>query len=241
MSEGDDRRGRRQERAAGTRPRPRRIPGAPGAVLLVPTLTDVGEDPADRRRRRSTGVPAAVTPLPPRPGQGSTPRDLVAGDEGAPGAGRGRPPLEVAGGPGEGRRAWPGGAWRAPDLARLLPSDPEERAEQVARLRRVGVRVGAVAVALALVYTVFPVRMALDLRASEHRARERQAAFSREIDLLEDEARDLRTDERVEEEARSLGLVYPGEESYGIYPAPRSPAPRAPSTTATTSTTTPPG
>jgi hypothetical protein len=49
--------------------------------------------------------------------------------------------------------------------------------------------------------------------------------FERENDLLEDEVRDLRDDERIEELAREMGLVLPGEESYGIFPAPEDPSP----------------
>ncbi|HKY67682.1 MAG TPA: septum formation initiator family protein, partial [Acidimicrobiales bacterium] len=127
---------------------------------------------------------------------------------------------------------------RALDLDRLLPTDPEARAEKVARWQRRGLLVAAVVVACVLIYTVFPVRTALELRAAEDRARERQAAFERENPILEDEVADLRTDDRIEEEARELGLVYPGEESYGIYPAPED---TAPAPTTTTSTTRPGG
>ena len=271
-------RGPAAPRPRGARPRPRRIPGAPGAVLLTPTLSEQGGDPAGRRLRRNSGTPASVTPLPPRPrragGTGDIPTVTPAGAaasgavDGAstPGAGSARPSLKVVGEalrrgarPSADRRRTSGqgasgpgptrpGERRAPrvveglrnlDLERLLPSDPDARAERVARLRRIGVRAAAVVVAAVLVYTVFPVRTALNLQAAENRARERQAAFERENEILEDEARDLQTDDRVEQEARELGLVYPGEESYGIYPAPEAPATGAASTT--TSTTTPAG
>ena len=265
-----------------TRPRPRRIPGAPGSVLLAPTLSDLGADPAGRRLRRNSGTPATVTPLPPRPrpqspgspdSSGSTDDagpSVVDGSGAVDGAGTmtpspPRPSLRVVGEvlrrraqpsaerrtattfaagppPTRSRPRRPRRARRARravaglrtlDLPRILPSDPEERAERIARWRRVGVRAAAVVVAGMLVYTVFPVRTALDLRAAEVRARERKAAFEREIPILEDEKRDLGTDGRVEEEARELGLVYPGEESYGIYPAPEGTDP-APTTTTTT-------
>ncbi|MGH9235388.1 MAG: hypothetical protein ACRD0R_18855, partial [Acidimicrobiales bacterium] len=50
------------------RVRPRRIPGAPGAVLLTPSLlTDAADDREARRRRRRDAPVATVTPLPPRP------------------------------------------------------------------------------------------------------------------------------------------------------------------------------
>ena len=113
-----------------------------------------------------------------------------------------------------------------------MPDDPEERAERLARLRRVGVGAAAAVVACLMVYTVFPVRTALNLWEAEDRARERQAAFERENEILEDEIADLQSDERIEVEAREQGMVMPGEESYGIMPAPapvpgRRPAPRS--------------
>ena len=62
---------------ARTRPRPRRIPGAPGAVLLAPTLLPDAADGREQRRRRRREAPVAtVTPLPPRPRV-----DAAAGDD----------------------------------------------------------------------------------------------------------------------------------------------------------------
>jgi hypothetical protein len=124
------------------------------------------------------------------------------------------------------------------DVGRLLPADQEARARRSLRLRRIGFRLAAAALALVVVYGVFPVRTWINQRAAEERARERQEVFDREIDLLEDEVRDLGRDERIEEEARELDFVLPGEESYRILPAPD--APPAGSTTTTTSTTEPP-
>ena len=98
-------------------------------------------------------------------------------------------------------------------------------------------------VACLVIYTVFPVRTAVNLFEAEDRARERQAAFEREIAILEEEVADLRSDERIEVEARADGMVMPGEESYGIMPAP-APAPGASTSTTvpqSTSTTTPSG
>jgi cell division protein FtsB len=54
--------------------------------------------------------------------------------------------------------------------------------------------------------------------------------FERENARLEQEARDLRTDERIEELARELGLVMPGEELYGILPGSEEPADTPPTT-----------
>ncbi|HEX6423624.1 MAG TPA: septum formation initiator family protein [Acidimicrobiales bacterium] len=120
---------------------------------------------------------------------------------------------------------------------RLLPDDDEARQRRAARLRRAGMGVTGAILAAVVIYAVFPVRTAVDLRTSTDRARERLAAFQEENARLEEEARDLREDERIEQEARELGLVMPGEELYGILPAPEAPAEQGASTT--TSTTRP--
>jgi cell division protein FtsL len=253
-----DERARESEHDPAGRPRvrPRRIPGAPGAVLLVPTLSEVGDVAEGRRLRRNSGSPASVSPLPPRP---PTPEPDDAPAE-TPAGTPARPPLALVGD--ALRRARSGGrdagedggggtrptarvvrALRGVDPGRLLPDDPEERAARLARVRRVCVGAAAAVVACVMVYTVFPVRTALNLWEAEDRARERQAAFERENEILEDEIADLQSDERIEVEAREQGMVLPNEESYGIMPAP---APVPGSTTSTTipsstSTTTPAG
>jgi cell division protein FtsB len=233
------------------RPRPRRIPGAPGSVLLVPTLTDLAGDPADRRLRRNSGTPATVTPLPPRSHVDDDHRgpDGPAGDEpaesgvGAPttegsaavdgtsSTPARRPSLKVVGEalrrgahPSADRPRRAVERTRGLDVDQLLPTDPEQRARLLARLRRVGVGVAALVIAAVAIYTVFPVRTAVDQRAAENRSRERLEVFEREIEILEDEVDDLQTPERIEAEARQFGLVYEGEESYGIYPAPEASA-----------------
>jgi cell division protein FtsB len=110
------------------------------------------------------------------------------------------------------------------DLARFAPADDEARERRIARLRRVGTRVGSLTLAGLLVYAVFPVRTYLDQREATDRAREQLEVFRRENDRLEERSRELREDETIEEIARSdLGLVMPGEESYGILPAPERP------------------
>jgi cell division protein FtsB len=123
---------------------------------------------------------------------------------------------------------------------RLVPDDDEARARRALRLRRIGVKLGAAAVAAVMVLAVFPVRMWVNQRAAEERAREREEVFERENPLLEEEIRDLRTDERIEQEARELGYVLPGEEPYGILPAPEAPAGGTPPSSTTTTTTTRP-
>jgi cell division protein FtsL len=253
-----DERAREPEHDPARRPRvrPRRIPGAPGAVLLVPTLSQAGDVAEGRRLRRNSGTPASVSPLPPRPPAPVSDDARAETPAGAPA----RPPLALAGD--ALRRARSGGqdadqgggggtrptarvvrALRGVDPGRLLPDDPEERAERLARLQRVCVGAAAAVVACVMVYTVFPVRTALNLWEAEDRARERQAAFERENEILEDEIADLQSDERIEVEAREQGMVLPGEESYGIMPAP-APVPGSSTSTtipSSTSTTTPAG
>ncbi len=242
--------------AGGRRPRvrPRRIPGAPGAVLVTPTLT--ASDGRDaRRRRRNAATPATVTPLPPRRVPASTTaedeparpslRPVRGGRRGAAGASSGagdtaaRRGVSAGRGPRGPSPARPGE--RSPQrvlralsglsLERLLPADDEARQRRSAQLRRIGSRLAAVAFAGLLVYGVFPVRTWINQREALDRARERQEVFERENPLLEDEVRDLQTDERVEEEARELNLVLPGEESYGIFSAPEAPASSSSTTT----------
>jgi cell division protein FtsL len=253
-----DERAREPEHDPARRPRvrPRRIPGAPGAVLLVPTLSNAGDVAEGRRLRRNSGTPASVSPLPPRPPAPVSDDAPAETPAGAPA----RPPLALVGdalrrarsgrqdagedgGGGTRPTARVVRALRGVDPGRLLPDDPEARAERLARLRRVCVGAAAAVVACVMVYTVFPVRTALNLWEAEDRARERQAAFERENEILEDEIADLQSDERIEVEAREQGMVQPGEESYGIMPAP-APVPGSSTSTtvpSSTSTTTPAG
>jgi cell division protein FtsB len=116
---------------------------------------------------------------------------------------------------------------------RLLPADQEARERRSARLRRLATRLATVATVVLVVYGVFPVRTWIDQEAASDRARERREVFERENELLAEEVRDLGREERIEEEARAMGMVLPGEESYGIMPAPEAPAP----TTSTTDST----
>ncbi|MBN2622523.1 MAG: septum formation initiator family protein [Acidimicrobiales bacterium] len=119
------------------------------------------------------------------------------------------------------------------NFERLLPSDDEARGRRALQLRRAGASLALVALVGLVVYSVFPVRTWINQRSAADRAREQLAAFERENDLLEEEARQLRSDEHIEVLARELGMVLPGEELYGIYPAPAEPAP-SPGTTSTT-------
>lgn len=236
--------------ATGGRPRvrPRRIPGAPGAVMVSPTLTDGVEAREVRRRRRSEGT-ASVSPLPPRrPPAGAT------GDDGDGDEPRARPALRVIPGADGRRRTSAGRGSRGPrpsrpgeprrqrvvealaglNFDRLLPGDDEARARRAAFLRRVAIGLTGVAAVAFAIYAIFPVRTFIDQQSATDRARERLEVFQRENELLEEERRDLRTDERIEQEAREMGFVLPGEELYGVLPAPEAPG-------STTTTTTPDG
>jgi cell division protein FtsB len=214
------------------RVRPRRIPGAPGAVLLTPTLlTGAADGREDRRRRRREAPVATVTPLPPRPPRSDDDADGDAGDQ--PARPRLRPvwPASPAGPSRPGaRRQRVTAALAGLNFDRLLPPDEEARARRALRLRRCATAVASVGLVVVLIYSVFPVRTWIDQRSEADRAREQLEVFERENARLEQEARDLRTDERTEELARELGLVMPGEELYGVLPGPEAPADTPPTT-----------
>jgi cell division protein FtsB len=221
----EERRRRRQEApAARVYPLPpRRTPDA-GGDRRPATLPAAGDDEHDGaatggRRRPSLRQVA---------GAGGT----AAGASQGPVSGRGahRPTPSR---PGQRRRARVLGAVGSLSFDRLLPGDDEARARRNQRLRRLGTRVGSAALAVVVVYSVFPVRTYLNQRAATDRAREQLEVFQEENERLEERARDLRDDDTIEQKAREdLGLVMPGEESYGILPAPRAGDP-APTTTTT--------
>ena len=112
------------------RVRPRRIPGAPGSVLVTPTLRPEAADGREERRRRRAGAPSAsVTPLPPRP-----PAPDADAHDAAPArlrpVGHGRAPVSGRGArrptpahPGEPRRQRVLAAMSGLTLDRLLPAD----------------------------------------------------------------------------------------------------------------------
>jgi cell division protein FtsB len=247
--EGQRQEGREQdgrEGSPGRRPRvrvrPRRIPGAPGAVLVTPTLRPQAADGrVERRQKRLEAPSASVTPLPPRPeradGQGEDRHEASPAALRSVGSARGhvsgrgaRRPTPARPGEPRTQRVLQAVAALNLNLDRLLPADEEARQRRLARLRRVGMRVASVTLAGMLVYAVFPVRTYLNQRAATERAREQIEVLSRENDRLEERAEDLREPETIEEIARrELGLVMPGEESYGILPAPQE----APPTTTT--------
>jgi len=237
--------------AAG-RVRPRRIPGAVGAALIAPRLSPGAVDDREARRARRQAAPAAsVTRLIPRRRTAPEPAD-----GGAAAGGGARPSLRsvAARATGRGRQAVSGRGARHPAPAHpgeprpsrvlaavagieaaLAGGDEETRERRRARLRWIGTRIGAFALVGVLLYAIFPVRTYLAQRAEGNRGEEQVEVISRENRRLAQHIKDLQKDATVEELARErLGLVKPGEESYGILPAPREGP-------ATTTTTTAPG
>jgi cell division protein FtsB len=116
----------------------------------------------------------------------------------------------------------------------LINADAATREQQAARLRRFGMVAGSVALAVVLVYGIFPVRTYLEQRSATSRARERIDRLAEANAELEERKGQLSDDETVEEIARrDYQLVFPGEESYGLLPPPVDEP-------AATTTTTPP-
>ncbi len=104
---------------------------------------------------------------------------------------------------------------------RLAPADDEARERRNARLRWLGTRVGSVALAAVLIYAVFPVRTYLNQRSASERKQQQIEVVGDENDRLEQRIDELQDPETVEEIARRhYNMVRPGEESYGIMPAP---------------------
>jgi cell division protein FtsB len=114
----------------------------------------------------------------------------------------------------------------------LVNAPAEVREKRATQVRRVGIAAAGTMLGCVLVYAIFPVQTYLDLRSATQRAEEQREALHRANDELERRQRELNEDETVEEIAREdYGWVLPGEESYGVLPAPES----------TTSSTTAPG
>jgi cell division protein FtsB len=204
------------------RVRPRRIPGAAGGVLVVPTLLPEADDGRLARRARRQAAPdATVSALPLR---GRAAKDVPAAEK-SDQRGRRRGPTPAH--PGDHRPS------------RSLEAVAPPRAPRTpAWLRRAGAKASSLGVASAVVYvvvlavvvyTVFPVRTYLNQRAASERARQQIEVIARENERLEQRADDLRDPDTIEQLAREdLGMVKPGEESYGILPAPQQPAPQQP-------------
>jgi cell division protein FtsB len=234
--------------------RPRRIPGAVGAALVAPSLLpEAADDRVARRARRQAAPAATVTPLVPRPRRRPAADDLrtetalAAGPRGLRSVGSraaaraaGRGPVSGRGArrpaparPGERRHSRVLAAVASIDLGRLAGPDEATRERRRARLRSVGSKVGAIALAGVLLYAIFPVRTYLAQRAAAERGEKQEEVITRENERLEKYVRDLQQDDNVEVLARKQGWVKPGEESYGILPAPQEGDRGAPATTTT--------
>jgi cell division protein FtsB len=197
-----------------------RPPGAPGGVLAAPSLGTTR--PASGRRPASH--PAAkvrkLQPTPVRP----VPPPITGRRDRRPGPA----------GPGE-RGFLRTAAGHA--LERLAPADDQARDRRNARLRWLGTRVGSFALAAVLIYAVFPVRTYLNQRSASERKQQQIEVVGRENDRLEQRIAELQDPETVEEIARrDHNMVRPGEESYGIMPAPAPSADDAPDAASTAET-----
>ncbi|HLM29398.1 MAG TPA: septum formation initiator family protein [Acidimicrobiales bacterium] len=122
-------------------------------------------------------------------------------------------------------------------LERLAPADDQARERRNARLRWLGTRVGSFALAAVLIYAVFPVRTYLNQRSASERKQQQIEVVGQENDRLEQRIAELQDPETVEEIARrDYNMVRPGEESYGIMPAPAGSADDAPDAGSTAQT-----
>ncbi|HEX6236602.1 MAG TPA: septum formation initiator family protein [Acidimicrobiales bacterium] len=217
-------------------PRPRARTGRPAA-----------ERPAGERRtpasarglREARGAPFAygvvadpdapdtATPATPPGGVASPVRSSAGGPGGHTGDG------EVIGEKKQRRRRDTGRPRVASALGRLRLGDRlrgpggEARERRRARIRKLGLVVGAVALVVALVgvlvYAVFPVRTVLDQWNARNRGEEQLEVLTRENERLERRIGDLRDPETIEEMARrEYGYARPGEESYSVAPPPRA-------------------
>lgn len=112
----------------------------------------------------------------------------------------------------------------------IANADPETRERRTLQVRRFGVLAGSAALAVVLIYAIFPVRTYLEQRAAAQRTSERHEKLreaNAELEEREDQLQDPET--IIEIARRDYQLVFPGEESYGLLPPP------VPPTTTTTS------
>lgn len=106
----------------------------------------------------------------------------------------------------------------------LVGGDSAARERRAAMVRRTSRVALSLALAALLIYAIFPVRTYLNLRTSTDRAETRLEVLTEENKRLDELRERLQEDDEVERIARrDYGLIYPGEDSYGILPAPGSP------------------
>lgn len=102
----------------------------------------------------------------------------------------------------------------------IVHADEDARERRAARARLVGQVAGSTALALVLIYAIFPVREYMDQRAQTDRQNERLDVLTDAIEQDEQYIEWLKSDEGIERLAREQGYVYPDEESYTLLPAP---------------------
>jgi cell division protein FtsB len=237
--------------------RPARVPAARGTLVRLPVggpatgdgdrhgepgserdldpvlgLDDPVPDPEDGPADRADGSDAAVT-------TGRFGRRRRAADR-SDGTGRRERGTAAAEGSGQGSPRPPRSPRSLQRVAMavyaaladpIANADPETRERRTLQVRRFGVLAGSAALAVVLIYAIFPVRTYLEQRAASQRSSERREKLreaNAEFEQREDELEDPET--IIEIARRDYKLVFPGEESYGLLPPPVAP----------TTTTTPP-
>lgn len=100
----------------------------------------------------------------------------------------------------------------------IANADEKARERQAARARRAGLVTASAALALVLIYTIFPVREYLDQRAATDRLNERHERFVEANEQQRELNEWLRSEEGTESLARELGYSYEDEESYTVFP-----------------------
>lgn len=106
-------------------------------------------------------------------------------------------------------------------------ADPIARADQAtkdkraAQARKAGLAAASVALAVLLVYSIFPVRAFLHQWNATDRQQDRLDILTEQNQLLEERVERLKTEEEIERLAREQhGLVHPGEKPVILLPAP---------------------
>jgi cell division protein FtsB len=94
------------------------------------------------------------------------------------------------------------------------------RERRAVRVRRVGQVAVSTALALVLIYAIFPVREYMDQRSATDRQNERLDVLSEANEQEAEYVEWLRSEEGQEWLARDYGYIYPDEESYTVVPNP---------------------
>lgn len=103
----------------------------------------------------------------------------------------------------------------------IARADQETKERRAAQARKAGLAAASVALAVLLVYSIFPVRAFIHQWSATDRQQDRLDVLTEENRLLEQRVERLKTEEEVERLAREQhGLVYPDEEPVILLPAP---------------------